>query len=773
MSWPSIAFGELADFLSGNAWSAPKFNSDGRGVPVIRIQNVSTADSTFLYWDEPFDQRFLIVKGDILLTLSGSFRTAVWDGPQALLNQRIVKITPTSRLDQRFLLHFLSRKLVDIERMGRHALVNNVSLADLKAMLIPLPPLDEQRRIASLLDQAEELRAKRRAAIALLDQLPQAIFLEMFGDPATNPMGWPIAQIGDLLSSANYGTSGKAGTTGKWPVLRMGNITSAGHLDLNELKYMDLTEAEIPKYTARKGDVLFNRTNSADLVGKTALYTHDEPVAFAGYLVRLRVNEKATPEFVAAFMNLGYTKKVLRSMAKSIVGMANINAKEVQTIALPHPPIELQHKFAERVDAISRAKAAQQTSLTELDALFTSLQAGAFGHKPAKQIHASSRKTEKANRESPSGSSVIDRLIESYRDVNVEALGAARKAIEFPELAGIRLAREELAWSASLSAMLTKQTEMSSLLAAVSSPPRLPAFADAFSNLGAVSGLAKLMEDSLFPSRKLTSLIDSLSVSHLSGMADAVDSIRRLTVANSLDTSVAHMMAGIATHQTAIDAITNGWRNSMWDDIQRSSLMFERLQASSVASSILEVGSMERFNSVRLLRSTTQIQTWENDVEADQAVEIVRLEYLDSVESGLKGIDPRLLKMFQGAKAAAKSGNADRARHVAVSLREMTTHLLHILAPNEAIKSWSTSESDYANGKPTRASRIRFIYSRYGTEVLGFFEGDIKEAIKWIDRINGETHNLDGFESDGAIEALIARFEGIALALIRGAKGFE
>jgi hypothetical protein len=129
--------------------------------------------------------------------------------------------------------------------------------------------------------------------------------------------------------------------------------------------------------------------------------------------------------------------------------------------------------------------------------------------------------------------------------------------------------------------------------------------------------------------------------------------------------------------------------------------------------------------------------------------------------------------MYQGAKQAAKSKNLDRSRHVAVSLREMTTHLLHTLATNEDIAQWSTSANDYANGKPTRACRIRFIYSRYGPEVLEFFEGDIREAIKWIDRINGETHTLDGFETDGAVEALITRFEGIALSLIRGAKGFE
>ena len=283
--------------------------------------------------------------------------------------------------DARFLHHFMRSHKVRIDgtrKMTGSAGQRRVPKSFLESLQVPNLPLDEQRRIAGILDRAEELRAQRRAAIALLDQLPQAIFLEMFGDPATNPMDWPIVSVGDLLASANYGTSGKAGLSGEWPILRMGNITNDGQLDLQNLKYIDFKTIEVPKYTVKKGDLLFNRTNSAELVGKTALFSNEKPMAFAGYLVRLRVNEKADPQYLAVFMNLGYTKKVLRGMAKSIVGMANINAKEVQTIKLPRPPIELQTQFAARVDAIHRAKAAHQSALTELDALFASLQSRAF-----------------------------------------------------------------------------------------------------------------------------------------------------------------------------------------------------------------------------------------------------------------------------------------------------------------------------------------------------------------------------------------------------------
>lgn len=243
---------------------------------------------------------------------------------------------------------------------------------------IPLPPLPEQRRIAEVLDRADTLRAKRRAALALLDTLAQSIFLDMFGDPATNPMAWPIRRIGDLLESASYGTSEKSRADGEFPVLRMNNITRDGAVDFTDLKYMDLDEGQRERYLVRAGDVLFNRTNSIELVGKTGIFRDARPMAYAGYLIRLRTNQENDPEYLAAFLNSGYSKDVLRGMGKSIIGMANINATEVQRIGIPCPPLARQRVFASRVRAVERHKVSHKLSLAQLNALFASLQYRAF-----------------------------------------------------------------------------------------------------------------------------------------------------------------------------------------------------------------------------------------------------------------------------------------------------------------------------------------------------------------------------------------------------------
>lgn len=375
----NVQLDAVCDIIMGQAPAGDEYNDKGEGLPLL-------AGAGDFKNGRPVAKKFTrvvtkqCIEGDLVIGIRASIGDKVLADRPYCLGRGVAVIRPrTKDMVPRYLWHWMTAVRPELERKAKGATFKQVNRADIGELELALPEPEVQRRIAAILDQAEELRAKRRAAITLLDQLPQAIFLEMFGDPATNPKGMAVVRIGDLVESANYGTSGKAGPSGEWPVLRMGNLTSEGHLDLGDLKYMDLSEAEIPKYTVKKGDILFNRTNSADLVGKTALYWHDEPVAFAGYLVRLRVNAKAAPEFIAAFMNLGYTKKVLRGMAKSIVGMANINAKEVQTIALPVPPISQQNQFVEKLNAIRSARTAHQSALAELDVLFTSLQAAAFG----------------------------------------------------------------------------------------------------------------------------------------------------------------------------------------------------------------------------------------------------------------------------------------------------------------------------------------------------------------------------------------------------------
>ncbi|MCW4355957.1 restriction endonuclease subunit S [Hoyosella sp. YIM 151337] len=246
------------------------------------------------------------------------------------------------------------------------------------ALPVPLPPLDEQRRITAILDHAAALRAKRRQVLAHLDDLTQAIFHDMFGDPATWASRWPMGVIGDMTQSAQYGTSAKAGDSGEWPILRMGNVTDSGRLDLRDLKYIDLSVADVPKYTVRRGDMLFNRTNSKEKVGKTAVVRTDRSLALAGYLVRVRCKPEHQSEFVSAYLTSPFGQAIRRRLAKAAVNQANINASELQRIPIALPSSDLQRKFTARIESVDAQRTAVQNLLISDDQLFASLQSRAF-----------------------------------------------------------------------------------------------------------------------------------------------------------------------------------------------------------------------------------------------------------------------------------------------------------------------------------------------------------------------------------------------------------
>lgn len=385
--------GDIAEQVRGVSYGkedASRIPQEGY-LPVLRAGNIT--DEGLVFEDLVYvpsariAQKQLVQKGDVVIAASSGSLDVVGKAAPATnafnggFGAFCKVLRPRAVVDATFFAHFF--KTGDYRRrissLAAGANINNLKNEHLDDLEIPLPPLPEQRRIAAILDQADTLRTQRRAALAQLDSLTQSLFLDMFGDPVTNPMGWPMGKIADLLESASYGTSEKSDSVGAYPVLRMNNLTRTGELNLTDLKYMDLQPSALERYLAKPGDVLFNRTNSAELVGKTAMVPADAPaLAYAGYLVRLRLNAQNEPVYLTRFLNTDYAKRMLRSMCKSIVGMANINAKEIQAMKIALPPLPLQQTFATRVQAIEALKAQHRAALATQDALFASLQQRAF-----------------------------------------------------------------------------------------------------------------------------------------------------------------------------------------------------------------------------------------------------------------------------------------------------------------------------------------------------------------------------------------------------------
>lgn len=209
------------------------------------------------------------------------------------------------RLDRAYLFHWVRQRQVIDALMARNtgARMPRADMSVLLAMSIPLPPLDDQRRIVRLLDRAAEIRRRADGARAKARAIVAALFLDTFGDPATNPRGWPTTTVGDLLESAAYGTSRKANERGEGvPMLRMGNVGTGGELDTRDLKHIEIDGREREKVEVLKGDILFNRTNSKELVGKTGLWDGRFEAVAASYFIRLRVKQdRCNPAYLWAF----------------------------------------------------------------------------------------------------------------------------------------------------------------------------------------------------------------------------------------------------------------------------------------------------------------------------------------------------------------------------------------------------------------------------------------------------------------------------------------
>lgn len=237
----------------------------------------------------------------------------------------------------------------------------------LKQISISFPEHHKQSMIVEILDKLEDSIDNYNTILGLLDKLVKARFIEMFGRPFINNLNWESKQIKNVVNEVKYGTSKPSVENGEYKYLRMNNLTYDGRFDLTDLKFISLDNDELEKCVVRKGDVLFNRTNSLDLIGKTAEFDFNEDMVIAGYIIRIRLKETIVPKFFSMYMNTDEVKLHLRTIAKGAVNQANINAQELQGIPIYIPPIELQQQFADFVKQVDKSRFDIKKSIIELE----------------------------------------------------------------------------------------------------------------------------------------------------------------------------------------------------------------------------------------------------------------------------------------------------------------------------------------------------------------------------------------------------------------------
>ena len=373
LGWTDAEIGDVAAYVSRGR--SPKYVAES-SLPVINQRCVrwDGIDERHLKFVDPAtrhqwsEDRFLRVN-DILWNSTGTGtigRAAIFRGlqdyPEAVADSHITVIRSNDAVDPAYLFNFIRSPAMQNNIVNMQSgSTNQVELnrREIVSAKIPLAPLLEQRRIVGKLDGilAHTARAQKE-----LDRVPVLVsrykkrLLELaFSGELTSdwrdkngvPTGTEV-ELREVAEDFSYGSSKKSSREGRVPVLRMGNIKD-GELDWSDLVYTSSPD-EIEKYRLRPGDVLFNRTNSPALVGKTALFTGERDAIYAGYLIRVRCGPKLMPAFLSYCLNSPLGRAYSWRVKSDSVGQSNINAKKLAAFRFVLPSLEEQKEIVHRVD---------------------------------------------------------------------------------------------------------------------------------------------------------------------------------------------------------------------------------------------------------------------------------------------------------------------------------------------------------------------------------------------------------------------------------------
>ena len=379
----AASLGDVAEFVNGAAFKPEDWGSDG--LPIIRIQNLTDPTKAFNRTLRTVPDRLRVRAGDLLVSWSATLGVFEWAGPgDGLLNQHIFRVLPDkSKIDKRYLRHGLERAITDMQMHLHGATMQHVNRGEFLGTQLYLPSISEQRRIAEVLDRAETLRAQRRQALAQLDALAESIFESLSGNSRGS-----VKTIGELLSSGALLVH-KDGNHGSLypraddfvqvgvPFISARAIRDDGRINDRLIEHLHPDKAaKLRLGWIIEGDVLLSHNAS---VGKVACYDGRFKSALIGTsLTAFRPNPQVLTSayLTAALRSSRFQRSLEKNMGQTTRNQVPITAQRDLQLSLP--PLEVQRKFANQIEAVERAKALQHASLASLDALFASLQHRAF-----------------------------------------------------------------------------------------------------------------------------------------------------------------------------------------------------------------------------------------------------------------------------------------------------------------------------------------------------------------------------------------------------------
>lgn len=399
-SWDLKKLGDVANFLNGRAFKPTEWETTG--YQIIRIQNLNNPNLSYNNSSKEYEDRFKVENGDLLFAWSASLGAYIWTGKKAWLNQHIFKVKPKEFCEKKYLFYFLDKIISELYAKAHGSGMVHVTKGIFESTIIPVPSLSIQSQIVSKIEELfSELDKGKQQLVTVKQQLKtyrQAVLkwafegrftsLEAVGDLSIDnkknlalPKGWKWMKLGEVCNGVEYGSSSKSKEFGKVPVLRMGNIQK-GRFDLTDLVYTS-DEKETSKYLLKKDDVLFNRTNSPEWVGKTAIFKVARKAIFAGYLIRInRIDDLINADYLNYFLNSEFAKQYGNSVKTDGVNQSNINGQKLKGYPIPicslNEQMNVVQEIETRLSVCDKLEEIIETSLQQAESLRQSILKQAF-----------------------------------------------------------------------------------------------------------------------------------------------------------------------------------------------------------------------------------------------------------------------------------------------------------------------------------------------------------------------------------------------------------
>jgi type I restriction enzyme S subunit len=391
VTWPEVAIDSICETTSGGTPSREHPEFYGGGIPWVKSGELR--ENVILQTEETVSEQAILSSsakimppGTILIAMYGATvgRMATL-GIHAATNQAICALRPKSiEIESRFLFHSLQNKIPELLRRRNGGAQPNISQAIIKDLRIGLPSLKDQKRIAAILDKGDTIRRNREQAMRLADEFLRSLFLHLFGDPVLNPKGWPLVEFNNVIESIETGSSvsgeQRPRNPGEKAVLKISAVTW-GTFDPLQVKVVESSHLPERLVTPRRGDLLFSRANTRELVAATCIVQSDYPDLFLpDKLWRLSIRgEVATPEYIHFVLSHSSFRKQLTQVATGTSGsMLNISQAKLLRYTLPIPPVNIQREFSKRVDLLTQTRGRIKDSAIAGANLWSSLTDRAF-----------------------------------------------------------------------------------------------------------------------------------------------------------------------------------------------------------------------------------------------------------------------------------------------------------------------------------------------------------------------------------------------------------